>query len=145
MYDRPDETASAGTLTTTEAPGARWPTRTDLERVTEPPLRPLEASGMTEAAAQMSESGALPAFATTRTTETRSVGGSTEVEPGGGSCIVVEVGDVGVVVVVEVDVVVVLVPGSVVDVVVDVVVVVVVVVGGRVVVVGSPLIRTTGG
>jgi len=87
----------------------------------------------------------LPAFATTRTTDTRFVGGRTEVDPGGGSCrvVVVVVAMVGVVVVA---------PGIVVEVVVDVDVVVdveVVVdvdaVVEVVVVVGRPVIRTTGG
>jgi hypothetical protein len=107
------------------------------------PLRPVDACGTTDAAAQIPVICALPAFATTRTTRTRGVGGNTEVEPAGGSCIVVVV-DVEVVVV-EVEVVeeLLVVPGSVVEVV--VLVEVVVVVGGVVVVVGRPSMRTTGG
>jgi len=108
---------------------------------------PVPIAGTTAAEAQMSEMGTLPESATTRTTETLCVGGRTEVEPDGGSCIVVVVVVVELVVVEEVVVEEVVAPGRVVDVVVvvEVVVVDVVVVGGEVVVVGSPVIRTTGG
>ena len=107
-------------------------------------------SPTTDPDAQMPEIGTLPAFAITITTETALVGGSTDVEPGGGSCNVVVVVDVEVEVVVDVDVDVVVdevdVPGNVVVVDVDVVVdVEVVEVVDVVVVVGSPEIRTTGG
>jgi len=129
-------TASRGKVTSIDAPGARRPIREAVERVGafELGLR----TGTTDAAAQMSEIWTLPALAITRTTERLCVGGRTDVELDGGSCRVVEVE-----VVVEVDVVVEVevVPGSVVDVVVEVEVVVAKVV----VVVGRPVIRTTGG
>jgi hypothetical protein len=120
--------------------------RTTVERVRALELgwRPVDGPGTTEAAAQMPEIWTLPVFATTRTTETRWVGGRTEVEPRGGSCSVVVVEDVDVVVD-EVVVDEVVAPGIVVDVVVEVEVVVEVVVVKMVVVVGKPVIRTTGG
>jgi hypothetical protein len=101
-------------------------------------------SGTRDADAQTRESETLPAFATTRRTEIRLVGGRTEVEPEGGSCTVVVVAIVGIVVVV-VDVVVDedVEAGIVVEVVVEVVADVEVV--DVVVVVGRPVIRTTGG
>lgn len=137
VYERPTETASPGSVTTRDAPGPSRPTRSAIECAwPSEPLRPVDATGTSEADAQMAESSALPAFAITKTTETRVVGGRTEVEPAGGSCIVVVV-DVDVVVV-DVDVVVgrAVAPGNVVVVVEDVVVLVVV--GGAVVVGGSP-------
>jgi hypothetical protein len=152
VYCLPVETSRAGSVTTTEAAGASWPIRTAVEcsPVAGPfPVGPEVNSGTTEAAAQIPDKATLPEFLTTRTTETRSVGGRTEVELEGGSWVVVVVVDVEVVVVDVVEVVEeVVAPGIVVGVVVvvDVVVVLeVVVVGGVVVVVGSPLIRTTGG
>lgn len=133
-------------MITIDVPGARRPTRTAVDRVRpkEPGPPRAGATGTTEAAAQIAEISALPALATTSTTESRPVGGKTEVDPGGGTCSVVVV-EVEVVVDVEVEVVVegLVTPGSVVKVVVDVEVLVVVT--GSVVVVGSPLIRTTGG
>jgi hypothetical protein len=152
VYCLPVLTLRDGSVTTTEAPGASRPMRTAVECSTAAgptfPLEPVSISGTTDAEAQMSETGTLPESATTRNTETLSVGGKTEVEPDGGSCIVVVVVVVELVVVEEVVVDEVVAPGRVVDVVVVVEVVVVedvVVVGGEVVVVGSPVIRTTGG
>lgn len=46
-----------------------------------PGWRPIGGSGTADAAAQIPEIGMLPAFATTRTTEMRPVGGRTDVEP----------------------------------------------------------------
>ncbi len=143
----PDTTIMGADVTSTDAPGASRPTRTlvQLVRGLRFGTAPV-CSGTTDAETQTRESGTLPAFATTRTTESRFVGGRTEVDPGGGSCrvVVVVVAIVGVVVVV-VDVVVDDdVPGIVVEVVVDVVVDVDVVVEVPVVV-GRPVIRTTGG
>jgi hypothetical protein len=150
LYCLPVMTLSDGSVITIDAPGASRPMRMAVERSTAAEALTfvdVVASGTTEAAAQMSETATLPEFATTRTTETRWVGGRTEVELNGGSCIVVVVVVVDVDVVVEVVVEEVVAPGSVVEgVVVEVVVVLeVVVVGAAVVVVGSPLIRTTGG
>jgi hypothetical protein len=137
-------TASRGKVTSIDAPGARRPIRKAVERVGafELGLRTADCSGATDAAAQMSEIWTFPALAITSTTERLWVGGRTDVELDGGSCRVVEVE-----VVVEVDVVVeeVVAPGRVVDVVVEVEVVVEVVVAKVVVVVGRPVIRTTGG
>ena len=115
-------------------------------------FRPLGGSATTDPEAQMPEIATLPAFATTRTTETCLVGGRTEVAPAGGTCSVVVVVEVDVDVVVDVEVEGVVddvdAPGRVVDVVVLVDVVVEVdveVVDVVVVVVGRPVIRTTGG